>query len=146
MAQRQLLFANQSIQAARGTNYYVRVCFLIRQNFHIFLERSTTIKDGSLHVRKILAESGVFVLDLIRQLSRVAHDQDRALPRDRLQLVKSRQNKHRSLPETGLGLAKDIDVQNSCRNAHLLDCREAEKNGMLEFAFGHSQEEEDSNR
>jgi hypothetical protein len=40
-------------------------------------------------------------------------------------LVKGSENEDRGLTETGLGLAKNIDVQNRRRNANLLDCWKA---------------------
>lgn len=56
----------------------------------------------------------------------MAHDQDLALARNGLQLVKGGENEDCGLTETGLGLAKNIDVQNGSRNANLLDCWKAE--------------------
>jgi hypothetical protein len=52
----------------------------------------------------------------------VAHDQDLALAGNGLQLVKGGQNEDGGLTETGLGLAKNIDVEDGSWNANLLDC------------------------
>jgi hypothetical protein len=57
----------------------------------------------------------------------VAHHKDGALARDRLQLVEGGQDEDRGLSETGLGLAKNIDVEDCSRDAVLLDCGEAER-------------------
>jgi hypothetical protein len=57
----------------------------------------------------------------------VAHHKDGALARDGLQLVEGGQDEDRSLSETGLGLAKNIDVEDCSRDAVLLDCGEAKR-------------------
>jgi hypothetical protein len=56
----------------------------------------------------------------------VAHDQDLALASNGFELVQSGENEDGGLTETGLGLAKNIDIQNGSRDADLLDCWEAE--------------------
>ena len=99
---------------------------LVGQNFDVFLDRGTTVEDRSLNVGQVLRETGVLVLDLISKLTGVAHNQDLALARNGLQLMKGGENEDRGLTETGLGLAKNIDVQNGSRNANLLDCWKAE--------------------
>lgn len=52
----------------------MRMSFLVLQNFHVFLHGSPAIKDSGLNVGNVLAETGVFVLDLEGQLSSMAHD------------------------------------------------------------------------
>lgn len=93
-----------------------------RKDFNVLLDRSAAIKHRSLHVWHIFAESGIFVLDLISQLSSRAHDQDRASSRNWLKLVESGQGKNSCLSETGLGLTENVDIKDSCWDADLLDC------------------------
>ena len=122
VAQRQLLIADQSVQTTGSGNHNVGVALLVRQNLDVLLDGSATVEDGSLDVGQVFGESGVLVLDLVGQLTSVAHHKDGALSRNGLQLVESGQDEDRSLTETGLGLAKNIDVEDSSRNADLLDC------------------------
>lgn len=49
--------------------------------------------------------------------------------------MKSSQDEDRGLSETRLGLAENVDVQDSGRNADLLDCNEAD--GMLDLYSMH---------
>lgn len=53
----------------------------------------------------------------------MAHDEDRSLASDRLDLLQGGENKDGSLAETRFGLAKDIGSEDGLRNANLLDCR-----------------------
>lgn len=126
MAQRKLLLANQRVQTTGRTNHNIRERVFVRKRLDILLERSTTVEDGRLNIGEVFTESSVFVLDLVRQLTSMAHDKDRAFAGDRLQLMEGRQDENRRFSETRLGLAEDIDVQNSGRNADLLDCSDPE--------------------
>lgn len=122
VAQVEVLIADQSIQTTGGGNDDVGVGVLVRQNLDILLDGSTTVEDRSLDVRQILGETGVLVLDLVGELTGVAHHENRALAGNGLQLVKSSQDEDRSLTQTGLGLAKNIDVEDGSWDADLLDC------------------------
>lgn len=127
VAQRKLLVADQRVQTTGSGDNDVGVSLLVGQELDILLQRDTTEEDGSLDIGQVLGETGVLVLDLVGQLAGVAHNQDRTLARDGLQLVEGGQDEDRSLTETGLGLAKNIDIQDSSRDANLLDCVEAER-------------------
>lgn len=135
VAQGELFVADQSIQTTRSTNDDVGERFLVGKNFDVLLDRSTSVEYRSLHIGKVLAEPSILVLDLVCQFTSVAHNKDGALPRNSLQLVKSRQDENRGLSETRLGLAENVDVQNSGRNADLLDCSKAD--GMLDLFSMH---------
>jgi hypothetical protein len=101
----------------------VRTGVLILQGFHILLNRSTTVENTSLDVRHVLAETVVFVANLVCQLTSVAHNHDGNLAIDRLDLLEGCEYEDCSLTETGLGLADDIATEEGLGNASLLDCR-----------------------
>jgi hypothetical protein len=101
----------------------VWVGLLVLQDLGVLLDRGSTVEDSGLDLWHVLAESGVFVLDLVGQLASVAHDENRALSRDRLNLLKGGQNKDGSLTKTGLGLTENVGSENCLRDTHLLDCR-----------------------
>lgn len=131
IAQRQLLIANQSVQSTGSSDNDIRVGILVRQSIDVLLDGSTTVEHSSLHIRKILAESSILILDLVGKFASVAHNEDGAFSRNRLELVKSGQDEDSGLSETRLGLAENIDIKNCGRNADLLDCDEAD--GMLDL-------------
>lgn len=126
VAQGKLLITNQSVQPTGGSNDNVGERVLVGQHFDVLLDRSTSIEDCSLHIGKVLAEPSILVLDLVRQFTSVAHHKNRALPRNGFQLVEGSQDENCGLSETRLGLAKNIDVQDSGWDADLLDCSKAE--------------------
>lgn len=101
----------------------MRVGVLVLQDLGVLLDRGSTVEDSGLDLWHILAESGVFVLDLVGQLARVAHDENRALSSDWLDLLKGCQDEDGRLTKTGLGLAENVGTENCLRDAHLLDCR-----------------------
>jgi hypothetical protein len=61
----------------------------------------------------------------------MAHNQDLTLSRYWLELVQGRQDKDRGLTKTRLGLAEDVDIENSSGDTDLLNCSEA--SGMLDL-------------
>jgi hypothetical protein len=126
VAQGQFLVTDQRVQTTGSGHHNVGVGFLVGQDFDVLLDRSTTVEDRSLNIGQVLRETGVLVLNLISELTGVAHDQDLALARNGLQLVEGGENEDRGFTETRLGLAKNVDVQNGSRNANLLDCWKAE--------------------
>lgn len=76
VSERKGLVADQSVKSTRSTNDDVRVLLLVLQELEILGHRRTTVEDGGLDLGEVLAESGVLVLDLVCQLSSVAHDED----------------------------------------------------------------------
>lgn len=121
-AQSQELVADQSVKPARCTDNDVRVGVLVLQNLGVLLDGSTTVEDARLDVGHVLGESVVLVANLECQLTGVAHDQDRALAGDGLNLLQSGEDEDSSLSETRLGLADDVTTKKSLRNTCLLDC------------------------
>jgi len=87
-----MFVTNQSIQPTGGGDNNVWMCFLVLQDFGILDHGCSSVEDGSLYVWQILAETSIFVLDLVSQLASVAHDQDRSLTSDWLYLLQSRQH------------------------------------------------------
>ena len=122
VAQGQLLVANQRIQATGSGDNDVGISLLVGQYLHILLDGGTSVEDCSLDIGQIFRETRILVLDLVSQLTSVAHDEDGALARNGLQLVQSGQDEDRSLTKTRLGLAENVDIQNRSRDANLLDC------------------------
>jgi hypothetical protein len=122
IAERQLLITDKSIQTTGSGDNNVGESILAGQNLEILLDRGTTVEDRGLNVGQVLGETGVLILDLVGKLTGVAHNQDLALAGNGLQLVEGGQNEDSGLTETGLGLAKNIDVENGSWNANLLDC------------------------
>lgn len=122
-AKAQSLVADKSLETTRGTDNDVRTSLLVLQNLHVVLDGRTAIKDTSLDVRHVLAEAVVLIANLVGQLTSVAHDHNRDLAIDRLNLLERGENKDCSLTETGLGLADDITTEESLGDTSLLDCR-----------------------
>ena len=122
VAQGKLLVTDKSVQAPGSANNDVRVGVLVGKDFNVLLNRGTSVENGCLDVRKVFAETSVLVLDLVGELTSMAHDEDRALARYGLKLVESREHEHGGLSKTRLGLAENIDVQNRGRDTNLLDC------------------------
>ena len=120
-----LLLSDQSVQATRSSNNDMRVGVFVGEDFDVLLHWCPTVKDCCLHFWEIFAEPGVFVLNLVGELTGVTHNKDCTLAGYRLDLLKCSKNEDSCLPKTGLGLAENICSENGLRNAHLLDCSEA---------------------
>ena len=116
------LVSDKSIESTRCTDNDVRILFLVLQELNVFGHGCTAVEDSCLDLGQILAEAGVFVLDLVCQFSSVAHDQDGAFSGHWFQGMESRQDKDSSLTQTGLGLTENVLVEESGRNGILLDC------------------------
>lgn len=123
ISEAKILVSDKGIQSTWSGHNDVRVCLFVLQDFGILLNGSSTIKDCCLHIGHIFAEAGVLILNLVCKLTGMAHDEDRGLTSDRLDLLESGENKDGSLTETRFGLAKDIGSEDGLRNANLLDCR-----------------------
>ena len=130
IAQGEVLVTDESVEATGSTDNDVGEGLLVLEKLDVLLYRGTAIEDRGLHVWQILAESRVLVLDLVGEFSSVAHDQHRGFSRNGFQLVQSGQDEDRSLTETGLGLTKNVDTEESLWNTLLLDCR---RSMMLDF-------------
>ena len=113
----------QLVHSTGRCNDNVRVGLLVLEKFGILGNRSSTIEDGSLHLRHIFAESSVLVLNLVRKFTGVAHNKDGGLAIDWLDLLERGEDEYGGLTKTGFGLAKNIGTENSLRNSQLLDCR-----------------------
>lgn len=121
----ELLVADQCVQPTRCGDDDVRVGVFVCQCLDVLLHRRSTVKDSSLDIWKVLAEPGIFVLDLICEFTGVTHDESGALARHWLDLLKRRKDEDCSLSEPRLCLAEDIGSEDGLGNAHLLDCDEA---------------------
>lgn len=111
VSQRQSFVSDKSIETTWSSNNDIGVLLFVFQQFEVLCHWSTTIKDSSLHLRKVLAKSSVLVLNLICQLSSVAHYEDRAFSRYWLQGVEGSKDEDGGLTQTRLCLAKDVGVE-----------------------------------
>jgi hypothetical protein len=118
----QVLVADKGVETARGADNDVGVSLLVLEDLGILLDGSAAVEDASLDVGHVLAESVVLVADLESQLTSMAHNQDRALSGDRLDLLEGGENKDSRLAETRLGLADDVAAEHGLGNACLLNC------------------------
>lgn len=98
-AQSKFLVSYQSVHSPGCTNDNMRMCVFAGQSLDIFLHRGSTIKNGSLHLRHVLAKSCVLVLDLVSKLAGMTHYQDGAFAGNWFDLLKSSENKNSRLPE-----------------------------------------------
>ena len=83
--------------------------------------RYSVVNEAHLDAAHVLGESLVLLADLEGQLAGVAHDDDRHLPVDRLQLLQGGQDEDGSLAHTRLGLAEDVHAKDRLRDALVLD-------------------------
>mmetsp|Transcript_9342 Transcript_9342/g.40993 ORF Transcript_9342/g.40993 Transcript_9342/m.40993 type:complete len:344 (+) Transcript_9342:410-1441(+) len=88
----------------------------------LLLDVDAAEDDGDVHRGEVRAEALELVLDLVRQLARVAEDQRANLARDGLELLEDREHEHRGLAHAGLGLADDIHAQDRLGDALVLNC------------------------
>lgn len=117
-----MLVAHQGVETTGGTDDDVGMGLLVLENLGILLDGSTTVEDAGLDVGHVLAEAVVLVADLESKLTSVAHDEDRALAGDGLNLLKSGKDEDSRLTETGLGLADDITTEHRLGDTCLLNC------------------------
>jgi hypothetical protein len=68
------LVSDECVQSTWGGHNYVRVRILVLEDFGIFLNWGSAVEDSGLNVRHVLAETGVLVLNLVGQLTSMAHD------------------------------------------------------------------------
>ena len=78
--------------------------------------------DGDVHGREVRAETLELVLDLVRELARVAEDQRADLPGHGLELLEHREDEHRGLAHARLGLADDVHAEDRLGDALVLNC------------------------
>lgn len=121
-AKAKLLLTHKSIESSRSTDNDMRMGILVGQDLNVLLHGRAAVEDRGLHIRKILAEAGVLVLDLVGQLTSVAEDQDSGLASNGFELLQSGEDEHSRLTKTRLRLAENVGTDDSLRNAVLLDC------------------------
>lgn len=121
-AKTQLLLADQSLQTAWGGDDDVGMRLLVGENLLILLDVRAAVEHLGLDFGHVLAEALVLVANLEGELAGVAHDEDRRLSGDGLDLLERAKHEDCRLPETGLGLADDVGAEDGLRDAALLDC------------------------
>jgi hypothetical protein len=118
-----VLVPHKSVQSTGCGDNDMGVGVLVLQNFGILLDRSASVENCSFHVGHVLAETCVLVFDLVSKLTSVAHNQDRCLASDWLDLLESGEDEDCGLTKTRFSLAEDVGAQDGLRDAYLLDCR-----------------------
>lgn len=98
------------------------VGILVGESLDIFLHGRPTVENAGLDLGQVLAEAVVLVPYLVRQLTSVAHDENHAFSRNRIDLLQSSKHENRSLAKTGFCLADNIGSKDTLRNADLLNC------------------------
>ena len=120
------LVSDKGVESARCSNDDIWVGLFVLEQIDVFLNRCAAVEDRGLDVREVLAEASVFVLDLVGELSSMAHDQDGGFSRNGLELMQGGEDKDCSLSQTRLRLAENIKGEHGVGNAYLLDCRGAD--------------------
>lgn len=104
------LVPNESVDPARCSHDDMGVGILVGEDLDVLLHRGSSVEDGHPDARQELGEAIILILDLVRQLTSMAHNQDRGSTGFRVvvHLLQSSQNEHGGFSETGFGLAQDI--------------------------------------
>mmetsp|Transcript_59286 Transcript_59286/g.168586 ORF Transcript_59286/g.168586 Transcript_59286/m.168586 type:complete len:469 (-) Transcript_59286:2-1408(-) len=114
----QVLLAKKAEDAAGRTDQNLRAGLL--EHLLVLANGDAAIDNATLHVREVLGEAVELVLDLVRELTRVA---DHHSPDDlftRIDLLQARQDKDRRLAHARLGLAEHIGAEDGLRDALVL--------------------------
>jgi hypothetical protein len=119
----EVLVTNKSLQSTRGSNNDVWVCVLVLKCLSILCDRNTSEENCCLDLWHVFRETLELIHDLISKFAGVAHDQDRSLAGDRLDILEGGQNKNCGFTESRLGLTKYIGTEYCLGNGVLLDCR-----------------------
>jgi hypothetical protein len=91
------------------------------QHLDVVSDGKTTVEHLSLHLGKVLGESGELILDLVCELTGVANDECGAGLGVFRQLMQDCEDKHSSLTHTRFGLAEDVYTDHSVGDTFLLD-------------------------
>mmetsp|Transcript_69782 Transcript_69782/g.202250 ORF Transcript_69782/g.202250 Transcript_69782/m.202250 type:complete len:323 (+) Transcript_69782:332-1300(+) len=124
----QRLLAQQGQDAPGRANEDVGAAVL--EQLPVLHNRHASIHDAHLQLPEVLREAVEFVLDLIRQLPRVAHDEHPHLGLLRVDLLEACEHEDGRLAHARLGLAKDVRAQDGLRDAFVLHL-----GGVLEAAI-----------
>lgn len=129
-----MLVSHESVQSTGCSDDDVWVSLLVLENLSILLDGSPTIENSGLDFWHVFAESGILVLDLVSQLTGMAHDEDGGFASDWVDLLEGGEDEDGSLTKTRFGLAEDIGTKNGLGNANLLDCRVNRTDVRLRFS------------
>lgn len=92
ISKRESFVSYKSIQSTWCTNDDVGILLLVLQKLDILSHRCTTIEDSRFDLGKVFAESSIFILDLVGQLSCVTHDENLAFTLNGFQRMQCGQN------------------------------------------------------
>jgi len=116
----QTLVPGECVQASRSGDDNVGDLSALEQ-FLILLHGRSTIEHSRAHGRHITRKTTVLVLDLERELARVAKDDHRNFVFRWIELLERGEHKDGSLSVTRFGLAEHVHSENRLRNAFLLN-------------------------
>lgn len=116
---RQVLALDETENTAWRPDNDLRLLFV--ELVDVCLDGHTSVEHGSLDVRHVFGETDVLVVDLVSELTGVAHDENGAFPGSRVELLEGSEHEHGGLAHAGFGLAKNVGSQDGLRNALLLD-------------------------
>lgn len=134
-----MFVADEGVETTGRSDNDVRVSVLVLQDLGVLLDGGATIEDASLDVGHVLGEPVVLVANLEGELTGVAHDQDRALAGDGLDLLEGGEDKYSCLTKTRLGLADDVTTKKGLRDTCLLNCKIG---SMLEYDLARYEQRE----
>ena len=86
------LVSNERVQATRCSDDDMWASVLVLEDFDILGLAGTSVEDRGPDIRHVLAESSVFVLDLVSEFTGVAKDNNADLASDGLDLLKRSNN------------------------------------------------------
>ena len=81
------LVSNEGVQSTGRSDDDVRASGLVLEELLVDLDGRSSVEYSGSYIGHVLAESGVFVLDLVRELSGMTENDDRDLPVDGLDLL-----------------------------------------------------------
>ena len=116
------LVSDEGVESTGGGDHDMGALGLVAEEVGVLDHRGTAEESADTDVGHVLGETSVLVLDLESKLTGVAQNNDRHLAVDRLELLQSRENEHRSLSVTRLRLTKHVHSKNSLGNTLLLHC------------------------
>lgn len=119
------LVADKSVHSARRANNDVRTLCLVLEDGLVGGHGRAAVEDRGADVWHILGEARVLISDLVRELARVAEDDDAHFSVLGLNLLQSGEDEDGCLSHTRLCLAHDVHAKNRLGDALLLDCNEA---------------------
>lgn len=116
----QKLVSSESIKATRGSDDNVGAASLVLEQFCVLGDGRAAVENGSANVGHVLGKPAVLVLDLVRELARMAENDHGHFPVYRFELLEGRENEHSSFSMPRLGLTQHVHPQDGLGDTFLL--------------------------